>query len=236
MTLILDPSNFRQKVDELIQESLPGQQINKQYFAFTLPPQSYAHLPLKELLHTLPQATHASYDIIDNNSLTKENTEDADSKRLNARYHVRLKTTLLQNNKMDATLLNSIHTQLADQARQAPTDKKQGYDQILTYLTLIEDLHKQMQQEWINSTDPADKAMSDLPYIVDFYMDKQGRLIGLRQQIDYRLNNDNFMKIGGWLKVDYTQQPHFTIQSTPSNTYDLNRDLLVDAIMNAATD
>ncbi|MDF7675580.1 hypothetical protein PT286_02370 [Neisseriaceae bacterium ESL0693] len=230
MTLVVDPSSFRPLVNNFIQQTMPGKKINSQYFAFTVPSQYYEQLPLKGLVQTLPKAMTEGYDSIDDKNFTKDSADDADGKRFNAKYHIRLNTTQNQSEKMSTVILKSIQTQLTEQAKQVPADKKQNYDQVLNVLNHIDEIQSQTQKQLASA---ADNALKDMPIVSDVYLDKEGRVVGMHHEFNYQDERGQSLKLNGWIKLDYTQQPQFTIQSNADNTYNVDQNLLANTIMQA---
>lgn len=224
MTLVLDPASLRPRINNYLQSYLPKDKINSQYFSLTLPKQNYANLPLKALLKTLPSATTAGYDSLSDQHFTKESITEADSKRFNSTYHIRLKANLAEMDNINKIILKSVQTQLTEQAKQAPADKKQGYDQLVKIFNQLGKVKNQPTKSELNE-------MKNMLCTSDFYLDKAGRITGMLQEFNFQNSQGEVVKVNGWLKLDYRTQPNFTIQSTPENTYSLEQARKANSLM-----
>lgn len=160
---------------------------------------------------------------------------DDKGRQLGAKYLVRLTTDDKQNNLVFQTLLDSINAQL----------KQQGWLEINTNNALPEkpheinfnDLRKLIASatvvssiiETANEDLEYDKTITDLSYnmIIDFYIDKNGRLMAIK----FIKDNDHFYLkktkeiiwekmsvVTVWMQFQYNLNPNFIMNSTLQNT------------------
>jgi len=160
---------------------------------------------------------------------------DDKGRQLGAKYLVRLTTDDKQNNLVFQTLLDSINAQL----------KQQGWLEINTNNALpekpheinVNDLRKLIASatvvssiiETANEDLEYGKTTTDLSYnmIIDFYIDKNGRLMAIK----FIKDNDHFYLkktkeiiwekmsvVTVWMQFQYNLNPNFIMNSTLQNT------------------
>nr|WP_303801758.1 hypothetical protein [Snodgrassella alvi] len=206
----------------------------KPYIAWNINENFFEKLPFKQLIRWLPKAIDDGIARLDKANYVFLDMDDK-GRQLGAKYLVRLTTDDKQNKLVFKTLLDSINTQL----------KQQGWLEINTNNALpektneinVNDLGKLIASatvafsniETADEDSEYDKKITNLSYnmIIDFYIDKNGRLMAIK----FIKDNDHFYLkkteeiiwekmsvVTVWMQFQYNPNPYFIMKSTLQNT------------------
>ena len=206
----------------------------KPYIAWNINENFFEKLPFKQLIRWLPKAVDNGLARLDKANYVFLDMDDK-GRQLGAKYLVRLTIDDKQNKLVFKTLLDSINVQL----------KQQGWLEINTNNALpektneinVNDLRKLIASatvafsniETADEDSEYDKKITDLSYnmIIDFYIDKNGRLMAIK----FIKDNDHFYLkkteeiiwekmsvVTVWMQFQYNSNPDFIMKSTLRNT------------------
>ena len=207
---------------------------DRPYIAWNINENFFEKLPFKQLIRWLPKAIDDGLARLDKANYVFLDMDDK-GRQLGAKYLVRLTTDDKQNKLVFKTLLDSINAQL----------KQQGWLEINTNNALpektneinVNDLGKLIASatvafsniETADEDSEYDKKITNLSYnmIIDFYIDKNGRLMAIK----FIKDNDHFylkkteeiiwekMSVFTvWMQFQYNPNPDFIMKSTLQNT------------------
>ena len=207
---------------------------DRPYIAWNINENFFEKLPFKQLIRWLPKAIDDGLARLDKANYVFLDMDDK-GQQLGAKYLVRLTTDDKQNKLVFKTLLDSINAQL----------KQQGWLEINTNNALpektneinVNDLGKLIASatvafsniETADEDSEYDKKINDLSYnmIIDFYIDKNGRLMAVK----FIKDNDHFYLkkteeiiwekisvVTVWMQFQYNPNPDFIMKSTLQNT------------------
>ena len=207
---------------------------DKPYIAWNIDENFFEKLSFKQMIRCLPKAIDDGLARLDKANYVFLDMDDK-GRQLGAKYLVRLTTDDKQNNLVFKTLLDSINAQL----------KQQGWLEINTNNALSEkphkinfnDLRKMIASatvassiiETTNEDSEYDKTINDQSYnmIIDFYIDKNGRLMAIKFIIDndhlYLKKNkkdvlEKMSVVTVWMQFQYNPNPDFIMKSTLQDT------------------
>ncbi len=207
---------------------------DKPYIAWNIDENFFEKLPFKQLIRWLPKAIDDGLARLDKANYVFLDMDDK-GRQLGAKYLVRLTTDDKQNNLVFKTLLDSINTQL----------KQQGWLEINTNNALSEkphkinfnDLRKMIASatvassiiETANEDLEYDKTINDQSYnmIIDFYIDKNGRLMAIKfikdnDHLYLKKNKKDVLEkmsvVTVWMQFQYNPNPDFIMKSTLQDT------------------
>ena len=207
---------------------------DKPYIAWNIDENFFEKLPFKQMIRWLPKAIDDGLARLDKANYVFLDMDDK-GRQLGAKYLVRLTTDDKQNNLVFKTLLDSINAQL----------KQQGWLEINTNNALpektndinVNDLGKVIASatvafsniETADEDSEYDKTITDLSYnmIIDFYIDKNGRLMAIKFIIDndhlYLKKNkkdvlEKMSVVTVWMQFQYNPNPDFIMKSTLQDT------------------
>ena len=207
---------------------------DRPYIAWNINENFFEKLPFKQLIRWLPKAIDDGLARLDKANYVFLDMDDK-GRQLGAKYLVRLTTDDKQNKLVFKTLLDSINAQL----------KQQGWLEINTNNALpektndinVNDLSKLIASatvafsniETADEDSEYDKKITNLSYnmIIDFYIDKNGRLMAIK----FIKDNDHFYLkkteeiiwekmsvVTVWMQFQYNPNPDFIMKSTLQNT------------------
>ena len=207
---------------------------DRPYISWNINENFFEKLPFKQLIRWLPKAIDDGLARLDKANYVFLDMDDK-GRQLGAKYLVRLTTDDKQNKLVFKTLLDSINAQL----------KQQGWLEINTNNALpektndinVNDLGKVIASatvafsniETADEDSEYDKTITDLSYnmIIDFYIDKNGRLMAIK----FIKDNDHFYLkktkeiiwekmsvVTVWMQFQYNPNPDFIMKSTLQNT------------------
>ena len=207
---------------------------DRPYIAWNINENFFEKLPFQQLIRWLPKAIDDGLARLDKANYVFLDMDDK-GRQLGAKYLVRLTTDDKQNKLVFKTLLDSINAQL----------KQQGWLEINTNNALpektneinVNDLGKLIASatvafsniETADEDSEYDKKITDLSYnmIIDFYIDKNGRLMAIK----FIKDNDHFYLkkteeiiwekmsvVTVWMQFQYNPNPDFIMKSTLQNT------------------
>ena len=207
---------------------------DRPYIAWNINENFFEKLPFQQLIRWLPKAIDDGLARLDKANYVFLDMDDK-GRQLGAKYLVRLTTDDKQNKLVFKTLLDSINAQL----------KQQGWLEINTNNALpektneinVNDLGKLIASatvafsniETADEDSEYDKTITDLSYnmIIDFYIDKNGRLMAIK----FIKDNDHFYLkkteeiiwekmsvVTVWMQFQYNPNPDFIMKSTLQNT------------------
>ena len=207
---------------------------DRPYIAWNINENFFEKLPFKQLIRWLPKAIDDGLARLDKANYVFLDMDDK-GRQLGAKYLVRLTTDDKQNKLVFKTLLDSINAQL----------KQQGWLEINTNNALpektneinVNDLGKLIASatvafsniETADEDSEYDKKITNLSYnmIIDFYIDKNGRLMAIK----FIKDNDHFYLkkteeiiwekmsvVTVWMQFQYNPNPDFIMKSTLQNT------------------
>ena len=207
---------------------------DRPYIAWNINENFFEKLPFQQLIRWLPKAIDDGLARLDKANYVFLDMDDK-GRQLGAKYLVRLTIDDKQNKLVFKTLLDSINAQL----------KQQGWLEINTNNALpektndinVNDLSKLIASatvafsniETADEDSEYDKKITNLSYnmIIDFYIDKNGRLMAIK----FIKDNDHFYLkkteeiiwekmsvVTVWMQFQYNPNPDFIMKSTLQNT------------------
>lgn len=206
--------------------------IGDKYMQFTVPQDKAQHLPVADLLKSLPKSIDNSYASIDPSAFKKVDV-DAFGKTLEAKYQVNLNTDYASSLKYNTVLLQSLSNALKETAAKADKNNKYKPEDY----TLLANIIEALASIYSNN----DNVLADTPMgayleqlknksnliVNNFYFDSKGRIIGVRVKTDLPMaitgmeEPKGTIRIDYKLRMDYTGSPKFTMQPTPQNSINI---------------
>lgn len=206
--------------------------IGDKYMQFAVPQDKAQHIPVADLLKSLPKSVDDSYASIDPSAFKKVNVDEF-GKTLEAKYQVNLNTDYASSLKYNTVLLQSLSKTLKETAAKADKNNKYKPEDYALLGNIIDAL--------ASIYSDSDNALADTPMgaymkqlknqsnliVGNFYFDSKGRIIGIRIKTDIpmaitgREEPKGTIRIDYKFRMDYTGSPKFTMQPTPQNSINI---------------
>ena len=207
---------------------------DKPYIAWNINENFFEKLPFQQLIRWLPKAIDDGLARLDKANYVFLDMDDK-GRQLGAKYLVRLTTDDKQNKLVFKTLLGSINAQLKQQAW-LKMDTNNALPEKTNEIN-VNDLRKLIASatvafsniETADEDSEYDKKITNLSYnmIIDFYIDKNGRLMAIK----FIKDNDHFYLkkteeiiwekmsvVTVWMQFQYNPNPDFIMKPTLQNT------------------
>ena len=208
--------------------------VGDKYIQFTVPQDKAQHLPVADLLKSLPKSVDDGYASIDPSAFKKVNVDEF-GKTLEAKYQVNLNTDYASSLKCNTVTLQSLSKALKETAAKADQNNKYKPEDYAMLENIIDGL--------ASIYSDSNNALADTPMgahmkqlknqsnlivvVVNFYFDSKGRIIGIRIKTDIpmaitdREEPKGTIRIDYKFRMDYTGSPKFTMQPTPQNSINM---------------
>lgn len=206
--------------------------IGDKYMQFAVPQDKAQHIPVADLLKSLPKSVDDSYASIDPSAFKKVNVDEF-GKTLEAKYQVNLNTDYASSLKYNTVLLQSLSKTLKETAAKADQNNKYKPEDYAMLENIIDGL--------ASIYSDSNNALADTPMgaymkqlknqsnliVGNFYFDSKGRIIGIRIKTDIpmaitgREEPKGTIRIDYKFRMDYTGSPKFTMQPTPQNSINI---------------
>ena len=208
--------------------------VGDKYMQFTVPQDKAQHLPVSDLLKSLPKSIDDGYASIDPSAFKKVNVDEF-GKTLEAKYQVNLNTDYASSLKCNTVTLQSLSKALKETAAKADQNNKYKPEDYAMLENIIDGL--------ASIYSDSNNALADTPMgahmkqlknqsnlivvVVNFYFDSKGRIIGIRIKTDIpmaitdREEPKGTIRIDYKFRMDYTGSPKFTMQPTPQNSINM---------------
>lgn len=206
--------------------------IGDKYMQFAVPQDKAQHIPLADLLKSLPKSVDDGYASIDPSAFKKVNVDEF-GKTLEAKYQVNLNTDYASSLKYNTVLLQSLSKALKETAAKADKNNKYKPEDYALLGNIIDAL--------ASIYSDSDNALADTPMgayleqlknksnlmVNNFYFDSKGRIIGVRFKTDLPMAITGMEEPKGTIRIDYkvrmdyTGSPKFTMQPTPQNSINI---------------
>lgn len=234
LAVYVDASAITNISDIMNEQSNPTRVVGDRYLQVTVPQERLVHLPVEDLLKSLPKSVDDGYAAIDANAFTKVDVDEF-GKNLEAKYQVRLNSNYAMSLKYDIAMLKSISESLKQAAAKAGSDSKyqpQDYAVLQNVVDGLTAIYTGDDND--RSGVPAAYFIQQLknnssPIIYNFYLDSKGRITGMRTEMEIPLEKvkefKQAIKMDYRIKFDYTGSPKFTMQPTPQNSVNIGSSL-----------
>ena len=206
--------------------------IGDKYMQFAVPQDKAQHIPVADLLKSLPKSVDDGYASIDPSAFKKVNVDEF-GKTLEAKYQVNLNTDYASSLKYNTVLLQSLSKALKETAAKADQNNKYKPEDYAMLENIIDGL--------ASIYSDSNNALADTPMgahmkqlknqsnliVGNFYFDSKGRIIGIRIKTDLpmaitgREEPKGTIRIDYKFRMDYTGSPKFTMQPTPQNSINI---------------
>ncbi|ORF03345.1 hypothetical protein BGI05_00160 [Snodgrassella alvi] len=206
--------------------------IGDKYMQFAVPQDKAQHIPVADLLKSLPKSVDDGYASIDPSAFKKVNVDEF-GKTLEAKYQVNLNTDYASSLKYNTVLLQSLSKALKESAAKADKNNKYKPEDYALLGNIIDAL--------ASIYSDSDNALADTPMgayleqlknksnlmVNNFYFDSKGRIIGVRFKTDLPMAITGMEEPKGTIRIDYkvrmdyTGSPKFTMQPTPQNSINI---------------
>ena len=206
--------------------------IGDKYMQFAVPQDKAQHIPVADLLKSLPKSIDDGYASIDPSAFKKVNVDEF-GKTLEAKYQVNLNTDYASSLKYNTVLLQSLSKTLKETAAKADKNNKYKPEDYALLGNIIDAL--------ASIYSDSDNALADTPMgayleqlknksnlmVNNFYFDSKGRIIGIRIKTDIPMAITGMEEPKGTIRIDYkfrmdyTGSPKFTMQPTPQNSINI---------------
>ena len=206
--------------------------IGDKYMQFAVPQDKAQHIPVADLLKSLPKSVDDGYASIDPSAFKKVNVDEF-GKTLEAKYQVNLNTDYASSLKYNTVLLQSLSKALKETAAKADKNNKYKPEDYALLGNIIDAL--------ASIYSDSDNALADTPMgayleqlknksnlmVNNFYFDSKGRIIGVRFKTDLPMAITGMEEPKGTIRIDYkvrmdyTRSPKFTMQPTPQNSINI---------------
>ena len=206
--------------------------VGDKYIQFTVPQDKAQHLPVADLLKSLPKSVDDGYASIDPSAFKKVNVDEF-GKTLEAKYQVNLNADYASSLKYNTVLLQSLSKTLKETAAKADKNNKYKPEDYALLGNIIDAL--------ASIYSDSDNALADTPMgayleqlknksnlmVNNFYFDSKGRIIGVRFKTDLPMAITGMEEPKGTIRIDYkvrmdyTGSPKFTMQPTPQNSINI---------------
>ena len=217
-----------------LSDTMPGNKvvIGDKYMQFAVPQDKAQHIPVADLLKSLPKSIDDGYASIDPSAFKKVNVDEF-GKTLEAKYQVNLNTDYASSLKYNTVLLQSLSKTLKETAAKADKNNKYKPEDYALLGNIIDAL--------ASIYSDSDNALADTPMgayleqlknksnlmVNNFYFDSKGRIIGIRIKTDIPMAITGMEEPKGTIRIDYkfrmdyTGSPKFTMQPTPQNSINI---------------
>ncbi|MBI0158808.1 MULTISPECIES: hypothetical protein [unclassified Snodgrassella] len=206
--------------------------IGDKYMQFAVPQDKAQHIPVADLLKSLPKSVDDGYASIDPSAFKKVNVDEF-GKTLEAKYQVNLNTDYASSLKYNTVLLQSLSKALKETSAKADKNNKYKPEDYALLGNIIDAL--------ASIYSDSDNALADTPMgayleqlknksnlmVNNFYFDSKGRIIGVRFKTDLPMAITGMEEPKGTIRIDYkvrmdyTGSPKFTMQPTPQNSINI---------------
>ncbi|MBI0165238.1 hypothetical protein BGI15_06230 [Snodgrassella alvi] len=206
--------------------------IGDKYMQFAVPQDKAQHIPVADLLKSLPKSVDDGYASIAPSAFKKVNVDEF-GKTLEAKYQVNLNTDYASSLKYNTVLLQSLSKALKETAAKADKNNKYKPEDYALLGNIIDAL--------ASIYSDSDNALADTPMgayleqlknksnlmVNNFYFDSKGRIIGVRFKTDLPMAITGMEEPKGTIRIDYkvrmdyTGSPKFTMQPTPQNSINI---------------
>ena len=206
--------------------------IGDKYMQFAVPQDKAQHIPVADLLKSLPKSVDDGYASIDPSAFKKVNVDEF-GKTLEAKYQVNLNADYASSLKYNTVLLQSLSKTLKETAAKADKNNKYKPEDYALLGNIIDAL--------ASIYSDSDNALADTPMgayleqlknksnlmVNNFYFDSKGRIIGVRFKTDLPMAITGMEEPKGTIRIDYkvrmdyTGSPKFTMQPTPQNSINI---------------
>ncbi|KES13303.1 hypothetical protein SASC598P14_008300 [Snodgrassella alvi SCGC AB-598-P14] len=206
--------------------------IGDKYMQFAVPQDKAQHIPVADLLKSLPKSVDDGYASIDPSAFKKVNVDEF-GKTLEAKYQVNLNTDYASSLKYNTVLLQSLSKALKETSAKADKNNKYKPEDYALLGNIIDAL--------ASIYSDSDNALADTPMgayleqlknksnlmVNNFYFDSKGRIIGVRFKTDLPMAVTGMEEPKGTIRIDYkvrmdyTGSPKFTMQPTPQNSINI---------------
>ena len=208
--------------------------VGDKYMQFAVPQDKAQHLPVADLLKSLPKSVDDCYASIDPSAFKKVNVDEF-GKTLEAKYQVNLNTDYASSLKYDTVTLQSLSKALKETAAKADQNNKykpEDYAMLENIIDGLASIYSDSNNALADTPMGAHmkqlKNQSNLIVVVNFYFDSKGRIIGIRIKTDDipmaitgREEPKGTIRIDYKFRMDYTGSPKFTMQPTPQNSINM---------------
>lgn len=229
LSMYVDASVITDISDIMNQGSNPQWVIGDQYMQLAVPQDRVQHLPITDLLKSLPKSVDDGYAAMAPSAFTKVAVDEF-GKGLEAKYQVRLNSTYAMSLKYDVAMLQSLSQALKQAAAKAGPDSKYQPQDYAVLQNIVDGLVSIYSGNDETANTPFGFYMAQLknnsvPIIYNFYFDSKGRVIGTRTKMT--LPRDQIKELKGPINIDYkvqleyTGSPKFTMQPTPQNSVNI---------------
>ncbi|PXY97700.1 hypothetical protein DKK71_06730 [Snodgrassella alvi] len=206
--------------------------IGDKYMQFAVPQDKAQHIPVADLLKSLPKSVDDGYASIDPSAFKKVNVDEF-GKTLEAKYQVNLNTDYASSLKSDTVTLQSLSKALKETAAKADQNNKykpEDYAMLENIIDGLASIYSDSNNAFADTPMGAHmkqlKNQSNL-IVVNFYFDSKGRIIGVRFKTDLPMAITGMEEPKGTIRIDYkvrmdyTGSPKFTMQPTPQNSINI---------------
>ena len=208
--------------------------VGDKYMQFAVPQDKAQHLPVADLLKSLPKSVDDCYASIDPSAFKKVNVDEF-GKTLEAKYQVNLNTDYASSLKCNTVTLQSLSKALKETAAKADQNNKykpEDYAMLENIIDGLASIYSDSNNALADTPMGAHmkqlKNQSNLIVVVNFYFDSKGRIIGIRIKTDDipmaitgREEPKGTIRIDYKFRMDYTGSPKFTMQPTPQNSINI---------------
>ena len=229
MRIYIDASAITNFTDTMMKPTNPSKVVGDRYILVETPQDYVQRLPFGDLIKDLPKAMDDGFASIDPKSFAKVNIDDY-GKKVNAKYQVKLNTTMKGSTKTTVAMLDSLSKALQQQGQEAAVKKgqyrQQDYMELKQFVDSMSRYYKHNLDE-NNSYGRYSqmlKQLEKMSMIYDYYFDEKGRVVAMRGKIQLGSGIDG--QFGGNLnvifeeKIDYST-PKFTMEPNEQNTYNI---------------
>lgn len=231
LKLYIDASAITNFTDTFFRRYDPSKFIGDRYVLVAPFQNTIQRLPISDLIKNLPRAMDDGLASIDAKSFAKVDIDDY-GKKINAKYQVKLNTTVMGNIKTTVVMLDSLSKALQQQGQEAAVKKGQYQQQDYMVLKQFIDKFRGEYKQDLNENSPSNqysqiaKQFEAMPMVYNYYFDDKGRFIAMQGKIQLESNNNRPSPFGGNLsviyeyKIDYST-PKFTMEPNEQNTYNM---------------
>ena len=233
LRIYIDASAITNFTDTMMKSTYPSKVVGDRYILLAAPQDRVQHLPIGDLIKDLPKAMDDGFASIDPKSFAKVNIDDY-GKKVNAKYQVKLNTTMKGSTKTTVAMLDSLSKALQQQGQEAAVKKgqyqQQDYMVLKQFVDNLSSFYKHNLDENSSSGRYSEmlKQFEKMSMIYDYYFDEKGRIVAMRGKIQLGSGIDG--QFGGNLnvifeeKIDYST-PKFTMEPNEQNTYNIRSHL-----------
>ena len=229
LRIYIDASAITNFTDTMMMSTYPSKVVGDRYILLAAPKDRVQRLPIGDLIKDLPKAMDDGFASIDPKSFAKVNIDDY-GKKVNAKYQVKLNTTMKGSTKTTVAMLDSLSKALQQQGQEAAVKKgqyrQQDYIELKKFVDSMSRYYKHNLDE-NNSYGRYSqmlKQLEKMSMIYDYYFDEKGRVVAMRGKIQLGSGIDG--QFGGNLNVIFEEEidystPKFTMEPNEQNTYNI---------------